>query len=64
MKIKLLFFNKNKLINEVWIITFPQMKGEKVPEIPVEVRRGIKEYRKMVAKQVIPVLEKVRCFLY
>ena len=36
-----------------------QGKGEKVPEIPAEVRRGVKDYRKAVFKQVTPVLEKV-----
>ncbi|XP_052793982.1 putative uncharacterized protein MYH16 isoform X2 [Mya arenaria] len=34
------------------------LKGEKLPEVPVEVRQGIKEYRKKVAKQVWPVIEK------
>ncbi|WAQ99528.1 hypothetical protein MAR_023901 [Mya arenaria] len=33
-------------------------KGEKLPEVPVEVRQGIKEYRKKVAKQ--EVLNKLR----
>lgn len=32
-----------------------------MPEVPVEVRKGIKEYRKRVIKQVWPVIEKV-CF--
>ncbi|XP_052793985.1 putative uncharacterized protein MYH16 isoform X5 [Mya arenaria] len=35
-----------------------KLKGEKLPEVPVEVRQGIKEYRKKVAKQVWPVIEK------
>jgi hypothetical protein len=35
------------------------VKGEKVPEIPTEIRKGIKEYRKKVTKQVWPVIEKV-----
>ncbi|XP_060591775.1 DNA ligase 1-like isoform X2 [Ruditapes philippinarum] len=34
------------------------VKGEKVPEIPTEIRKGIKEYRKKVTKQVWPVIEK------
>lgn len=34
------------------------VKGEKVPELPTEVRKGIKEYRKKVTKQVWPVIEK------
>lgn len=36
-----------------------QVKGEKLPEVPVEIRKGIKEYRKKVTKQVWPVIEKV-----
>ncbi|KAH3830594.1 uncharacterized protein LOC127877437 isoform X1 [Dreissena polymorpha] len=36
----------------------PKVKGEKMPEVPVEVKKGIKEYRKKVAKQVVPVIEK------
>ncbi|XP_053400625.1 myosin-9-like [Mercenaria mercenaria] len=35
-----------------------KVKGEKLPEIPAEVRKGIKEYRKKVTKQVWPVIEK------
>ncbi|XP_060591777.1 DNA ligase 1-like isoform X4 [Ruditapes philippinarum] len=35
-----------------------KVKGEKVPEIPTEIRKGIKEYRKKVTKQVWPVIEK------
>lgn len=37
-----------------------QVKGEKFPEVPTEIRKGIKEYRKRVMKQVWPVLEKVK----
>jgi len=36
-----------------------KVKGEKMPEVPLEVRKGIKEYRKRVTKQVVPVIEKV-----
>lgn len=34
------------------------IKGETFPEIPVEVRKGIKEYRKAVCKKVTPVIER------
>ena len=41
-----------------------QGKGEKMPEIPADIKRGIQDYRKAVHKQVTPVLEKVTiCFL-
>lgn len=39
-------------------LSFPKVKGEKMPEIPTEVKKGIKEYRKKVTKQVWPVIEK------
>lgn len=38
---------------------FEQVKGEKLPEIPVEIKKGIKEYRKKLTKHVWPVIEKV-----
>lgn len=39
-------------------MTFPRGKGEKVHEIPADVRKGIQDYRKSVFKQVAPVVEK------
>ena len=46
------------IISETFCIIF-QGKGEKVPDVPVDIKRGIKDYRKTVSKQVIPVIEKV-----
>lgn len=39
-------------------MTFPRGKGDNIPDVPAEIKRGIQDYRKAVFKQVTPVIEK------
>ncbi|KAL4230262.1 hypothetical protein ACF0H5_010648 [Mactra antiquata] len=45
--------DKNKRFN-----SSTKIKGDKRPEVPTEIRKGIKDYRKRVMKLVWPVIEK------